>query len=184
MPPRYYSAILNEAPKIIIELAAPIEKPELAGRHGRHQRHTRLLRIAPLELGHDDEVHLTPPRRNARVPLPKDSALNAQTSRIAPAAIKKIATNEAVATPATIGDMMQRIPRPEREYLESSRTSSFYTWIAAAAVVSRSKHGSIRVHSTWAQADSDVGAGTGLGSTVLPTDVNRPAPTEVVSLTA
>jgi len=39
-----------------------------------------------------------------------------------------------------------------------------YVWIDDAAVVSRSKHGSIRVHSTWAQDDSDVGAGLGFGA--------------------
>ena len=39
-----------------------------------------------------------------------------------------------------------------------------YEWIDDAAVISRSKHGSTRVHSTWAQDDSDVGAGTGLGA--------------------
>jgi len=38
-----------------------------------------------------------------------------------------------------------------------------YVWIDDVAVVSRSKHGAIRVHSTWAQDDSDVGAGTGFG---------------------
>jgi len=39
-----------------------------------------------------------------------------------------------------------------------------YEWIDDAAVISRSKHGSTRVHSTWAQDDSEVGAGTGLGA--------------------
>jgi len=39
-----------------------------------------------------------------------------------------------------------------------------YIWIDDVAVVSRSKHGSIRVHSTWAQDDSAVGAGAGLGA--------------------
>jgi uncharacterized membrane protein len=39
-----------------------------------------------------------------------------------------------------------------------------YVWIDDVAVISRSKHGSIRVHSTWAQDDSEVGAGTGLGA--------------------
>ena len=39
-----------------------------------------------------------------------------------------------------------------------------YVWIDDVAVISRSKHGSTRVHSTWAQDDSDVGAGTGLGA--------------------
>ena len=39
-----------------------------------------------------------------------------------------------------------------------------YVWIDDVAVVSRSKHGSIRVHSTWAQDDSAVGAGAGLGA--------------------
>jgi uncharacterized membrane protein len=39
-----------------------------------------------------------------------------------------------------------------------------YLWLDDIAVVSRSKHGSIRVHSTWAQDDSDVGATAGLGA--------------------
>ena len=39
-----------------------------------------------------------------------------------------------------------------------------YPWIDAAAVVSRSKLGIIRIHSTWAQDDSAVDAGTGLGA--------------------
>jgi len=39
-----------------------------------------------------------------------------------------------------------------------------YTWIDDAAVVSRSKFGIIRIHSTWAQDDTAVGAGTGLGA--------------------
>ena len=39
-----------------------------------------------------------------------------------------------------------------------------YVWIDDVAVVSRNKHGSIRVHSTWAQDDSAVGAGAGLGA--------------------
>jgi len=39
-----------------------------------------------------------------------------------------------------------------------------YIWIDDVAVISRSKHGSTRVHSTWAQDDSEVGAGTGLGA--------------------
>ena len=39
-----------------------------------------------------------------------------------------------------------------------------YMWIDDVAEVSRSKHGSIRVHSTWAQDDSEVGAGAGLGA--------------------
>ena len=39
-----------------------------------------------------------------------------------------------------------------------------YVWIDDVAEVSRSKHGSIRVHSTWAQDDSEVGAGTGFGA--------------------
>jgi len=37
-------------------------------------------------------------------------------------------------------------------------------WIDDAAVVSRSKLGFIRIHSTWAQDDSAVGVGTGLGA--------------------
>jgi len=39
-----------------------------------------------------------------------------------------------------------------------------YPWIDDAAVVSRSKLGISRIHSTWAQDDSAVGAGTGLGA--------------------
>jgi uncharacterized membrane protein len=39
-----------------------------------------------------------------------------------------------------------------------------YPWIDDAAVVSRSKLGVIRIHSTWAQDDSAVGVGTGLGA--------------------
>ena len=38
-----------------------------------------------------------------------------------------------------------------------------YPWIDDAAVVSKSKLGFTRIHSTWAQDDSAVGAGTGLG---------------------
>ena len=33
-----------------------------------------------------------------------------------------------------------------------------YAWIDDVAELSRSKHGKIRVHSTWAQDDSEVGA--------------------------
>jgi len=39
-----------------------------------------------------------------------------------------------------------------------------YPWIDDAAVVSRSKLGITRIHSTWAQDDSAVGVGTGLGA--------------------
>ena len=39
-----------------------------------------------------------------------------------------------------------------------------YPWIEDAAVVSRSKHGITRIHSTWAQDDSTVGAGRGVGA--------------------
>ena len=39
-----------------------------------------------------------------------------------------------------------------------------YGWIDDVAILTKSKHGSIRVHSTWAQDDSDVGAGAGLGA--------------------
>ncbi len=39
-----------------------------------------------------------------------------------------------------------------------------YVWIDDVAVVSRSKYGSIRIHSTWAQDDSAVGAGTAFGA--------------------
>ena len=39
-----------------------------------------------------------------------------------------------------------------------------YLWIDDIAVLSRNKHGSIRIHSTWAQDDSDVGAGAGWGA--------------------
>ncbi len=39
-----------------------------------------------------------------------------------------------------------------------------YVWIDDVALVSRSKYGSIRIHSTWAQDDSAVGAGTAFGA--------------------
>ncbi|MFN7986664.1 MAG: DUF1269 domain-containing protein [Thermoanaerobaculia bacterium] len=39
-----------------------------------------------------------------------------------------------------------------------------YPWIDDAAVVSRSKLGIIRIHSTWAQDDTAVGAGAGVGA--------------------
>jgi uncharacterized membrane protein len=39
-----------------------------------------------------------------------------------------------------------------------------YTWIDDVAEISVSKYGSIRIHSTWAQDDSDVGAGLGFGA--------------------
>ena len=39
-----------------------------------------------------------------------------------------------------------------------------YVWIDDLAEVSVSKHGSIRIHSTWAQDDSAVGAGFGWGA--------------------
>ena len=39
-----------------------------------------------------------------------------------------------------------------------------YPWIDDAAVVSRSKLGITRIHSTWAQDDTAVGAGTGMGA--------------------
>jgi uncharacterized membrane protein len=39
-----------------------------------------------------------------------------------------------------------------------------YPWIEDAAVVSRSKLGIIRIHSTWAQDDAAVGVGTGYGA--------------------
>ena len=39
-----------------------------------------------------------------------------------------------------------------------------YPWIDDAAVVSRSKLGFIRIHSTWAQDDSAIGVGTGVGA--------------------
>jgi uncharacterized membrane protein len=39
-----------------------------------------------------------------------------------------------------------------------------YLWIDDVALLTKSKHGSIRVHSTWAQDDSAVGAGTGFGA--------------------
>lgn len=39
-----------------------------------------------------------------------------------------------------------------------------YPWVDDAAVVSRSKLGIIRIHSTWAQDDSAVGAGAGIGA--------------------
>ena len=39
-----------------------------------------------------------------------------------------------------------------------------YAWINDAAVVSRGKLGFTQVHSTWAQDDSAIGAGTGFGA--------------------
>jgi uncharacterized membrane protein len=39
-----------------------------------------------------------------------------------------------------------------------------YPWIEDAALVSRSKLGIIRIHSTWAQDDTAVGAGAGFGA--------------------
>lgn len=39
-----------------------------------------------------------------------------------------------------------------------------YPWVDDAAVVSRSKLGVIRIHSTWAQDDSAIGVGTGVGA--------------------
>ena len=39
-----------------------------------------------------------------------------------------------------------------------------YPWIDDAALVSRSKLGTIRIHSTWAQDDSAVGVGAGFGA--------------------
>jgi uncharacterized membrane protein len=39
-----------------------------------------------------------------------------------------------------------------------------YAWIDDVAEMSVNKHGSIRIHSTWAQDDSDVGAGLGFGA--------------------
>ena len=38
-----------------------------------------------------------------------------------------------------------------------------YGWIDDAAVVSKNKLGFTRIHSTWAQDDSSIGAGTGFG---------------------
>jgi uncharacterized membrane protein len=42
--------------------------------------------------------------------------------------------------------------------------SPVYPWIDDAAVVSRSKLGIIRIHSTWAQDDTAIGAGAGFGA--------------------
>jgi uncharacterized membrane protein len=39
-----------------------------------------------------------------------------------------------------------------------------YVWIDDAAIVTKSRHGSVRVHSTWAQDDSAVGGGTAFGA--------------------
>lgn len=39
-----------------------------------------------------------------------------------------------------------------------------YPWVDDIALVSRSKLGVIRIHSTWAQDDSAVGIGTGMGA--------------------
>ena len=46
--------------------------------------------------------------------------------------------------------------------LEDSDT--VFVWIDDVAVLSRNGYGSIRIHSTWAQDDSDVGAGAGWGA--------------------
>lgn len=40
----------------------------------------------------------------------------------------------------------------------------YYVWIDDVALMSRNKHGSIRIHSTWAQDDSEPGAGAGFGA--------------------
>jgi len=42
--------------------------------------------------------------------------------------------------------------------------SPVYPWIDDAAVVSRSKLGIVRIHSTWAQDDASIGIGTGFGA--------------------
>ena len=39
-----------------------------------------------------------------------------------------------------------------------------YSWIDDVAEISVSKHGSIRIHSTWAQDDGEAGAGLGFGA--------------------
>jgi uncharacterized membrane protein len=39
-----------------------------------------------------------------------------------------------------------------------------YEWVDDVAEISVSKYGSIRIHSTWAEDDSDVGAGLGFGA--------------------
>jgi uncharacterized membrane protein len=46
--------------------------------------------------------------------------------------------------------------------LEDSDT--LYAWIDDVAVLSRNKYGTLRIHSTWAQDDSDVGVGAGWGA--------------------
>jgi uncharacterized membrane protein len=42
--------------------------------------------------------------------------------------------------------------------------TSAYAWLDDVAEISRSKHGSLRVHSTWAQNDSAVGSDAGFGA--------------------
>ena len=52
----------------------------------------------------------------------------------------------------------------QKAFYSLEEGTSPYVWIDDVAEVSRSKHGSIRVHSTWAQDDSEVGMGAGLGA--------------------
>ena len=56
----------------------------------------------------------------------------------------------------------KRTARKALDTIEDQGTD--YIWIDDIALISRSKHGSIRVHSTWAQDDSNVGAGAGFGA--------------------
>ncbi len=51
-----------------------------------------------------------------------------------------------------------------KAFLALEEYTPSYEWIDDVAVVSKSKHGIIRVHSTWAQDDTAVGAGTGFGA--------------------
>lgn len=52
----------------------------------------------------------------------------------------------------------------QKAYYSLEEGTAAYVWIDDVAEVSRSKHGSIRVHSTWAQDDSEVGVGAGFGA--------------------
>jgi uncharacterized membrane protein len=48
--------------------------------------------------------------------------------------------------------------------LDNLEDEGAITWLDEVAVVSRGKHGMIRVHSTWAQDDTGVTGGIGLGA--------------------
>jgi uncharacterized membrane protein len=52
--------------------------------------------------------------------------------------------------------------RKALDTLEDS--DAVYVWCDDVALLSRNSYGSIRIHSTWAQDDSDVGSGAGWGA--------------------